>query len=492
MSTPNTVRAKKIHLPRLVLTETCEATDPEAIQVKIGGSPITSGDTYYVRPKQVARSGGRRDGKPIWGGQRINLFPLVMDSHGIPWAEANIYILSRLQNAVAPKMSTYSSISADLVAYRQFLDEEPEIDWLHFPSQKLNRPTYRYNGSLRFSVSSDEISAKTANRRMGTVIAFYRWLKQEGVLNIENPAWEESDRYIKFKNDLGFNLTKKVVTTDISIKIPKNKDPYDGMIDDGGKLRPLPTEEQEWLIDALLSSGNTEMTLIHLFGLLTGARIQTILTFRVCHVNKALADENQSEVRVPVGPGTKIDTKFGKQAVLRIPSWFYQMLYTYAHSNRAKKRRLAASGGDTDNQYLFLSMKSAPLYSSGEDVLSYNDANELRHVKNGQGVRQFIKEETIPFIRKKYGVKDFHYKFHDTRATYGMNLTDTQLKLVAEGKITLFEAREFIKSCMWHESSATTDKYLQFRKNLAQVRAVESEHEDHLKSLTQRAMDGVL
>lgn len=240
-------RAKKILLPRFVLTETCEVTDSGAFQVKIGESPLTPAGVYYIHPKQVARSGERRDGKPVWGTQRINLFPMVIDSHGVPWAEANVYILSRLEGAIEPVMSTYSSIAADLVAYRQFLDEEPEIDWLFFPSQKLNCPTYRYNGSLKFAVLSGEIAAATAKRRMGTAIAFYRWLKQEGVLITENPTWKESDMYIEFKNDLGFSLTKKIVTTDVSIKIPKQNDPYEGMIDDGGKLRPLPAEEQELL-----------------------------------------------------------------------------------------------------------------------------------------------------------------------------------------------------------------------------------------------------
>ena len=120
------------------------------------------------------------------------------------------------------------------------------------------------------------------------------------------------------------------------IRVAKQDDPYDGTINDDGKLRPLTQEEQAWLIGTLVCLGNTEMTLIHLMGLLTGARIQTILTFCVRHVQLDL-DDGQKELRLAVGPGTGIDTKWDKQMALHIPTWFYRMLRTYAHSERAKE-----------------------------------------------------------------------------------------------------------------------------------------------------------
>ena len=387
-------------------------------------------------------------------------------------------------------MDTYASIADDLAAFRGFLDEN-KIDWTQFPVQKLSRPTYRFNGHLKFSVLAGEIAARTARRRMSNVIAFYRWLTKEGVLLPANPPWRETDLYVEIKDAHGFSKTKKIATTDISIRVPQQRDPYDETIEDGGKLRPMSATEQKWLIDALSSLGNTEMTLIHLFGLLTGARIQTILTIRVRHALLDLNDIPNGNLAFPIGPGTGIDTKHDKPMALHIPVWFYRILRIYATSDRAKKRRIRAKGGDTEDQYLFLSQRGAPLYQDKLSAMKFDATNKLRHKKAGQGVRQFITERVIPFIREKYKEKNFHYRFHDTRATAGMNWTDKQLKLVEKGEITLHEAREFVRSRMGHESSATTDGYLQYRRNLKIVRWVEERHETHLQQLAQQAMKGV-
>jgi site-specific recombinase XerD len=476
--------ARKLLLPKFELTELTDRRDPAATQIDL------LDETYYVRPKFVPDEGKRRDGKPRWVHHQFNLYPVVLDSHGVPWAEANVYLLSRLESVLNPVMSTYAGVADDLAVYRRFLDEH-DIDWMAFPAQKLTRPTYRFNGHLKFAISAGETAAATAKRRMSTVVNFYRWLANEGVFTPANPAWRESDHYVQFQNAQGFSQSKKVVTTDLHVKVPRQEDPYDGLIDDGGKLRPLSKQEQEWLVDALVNLGNTEMTLIHLFSLLTGARIQTALTLRVRHALLELDDEMTGELRFPVGPGTGVDTKNDKQIVLHIPVWFYRMLKTYALSGRARQRRERAIGEDTDDQYLFLSQRGAPLYQAKDDARTFDRENELRHQKVGQGVRQFITERVVPLIRKKHNAPAFAYQFHDTRATAGMNWTDRQLLLVSQGEVTLHEAREFVRVRMGHESSAVTDRYLKYRQNLKLVRWVAEEHESHLKALSTRAMEGL-
>lgn len=468
--------ARKILLPTLELTELTEATDDAAVRVELPKGSLAA--DYFVRPRQDEA------GKSVRTGSKFNLFPLVLDAKGVPWAEANVYILSRVKDSLTPVMSTYSSIADDLAAYRRFLDETG-IDWTHFPSHKLNRPTYRYNGHLRLAIAAGEIAGSTAKRRMRSIISFYTWLRNEGGLVPAHVPWKASDRYIELKDMHGFKYSKHVITTDISIQVPKQDDPYAETIDDGGKLRPLSHEEQGWLMEALISLGNTEMTLIHLCGLLTGARIQTILTFRVRHVQVELNDPPPSELRLPVGPGTDIDTKYDKQLVLHIPVWFYQMLRTYAYSERARRRRCHADGGDSENQYLFLSVRGTPLYQCKADSQAFDDTNNLRHAKAGQGVRQFITERVIPLIRERYNIPRFHYRFHDIRASFGMNLTDVQLGLVAKGESTLYQAREFVKTRMCHDSSATTDRYLQYRNNLKLVRTVSANYNEHLRQLVE-------
>lgn len=468
-------------LPRLVITELSQPNDEEATKVTIpnGSTEVT----YYVRPKQQTEITAMKHE----AGTRFNLFPIVLDITGAPWAEANIYLLSKMGRSLSPVMSTCASIANDLAAYRKFLDET-KIDWTVFPANKLSRPTYRYHAYLKHAVADGAVAASTAKRRMSAVITFYSWLESEGTLIPQHKPWKESDRFIGLTDIYGLKFSKRVTTTDISIHMPKKIDPYTEAIDDSGKLRPLPVDEQEWLLDALITLANTEMTLIHLFGLLTGARLQTILTFRVSHVLTDPTELKCGVLRLAVGPGTGIDTKNDKRQVLHIPSWFYQKLHTYAHSERAIKRRQKAQGGDTIHQYLFLSVRGTPLYRSKRDNREFDAQNNLRHQKTGQGVRQFITEKVIPFIRNKNNTPRFHYRFHDTRASFGMNLTDFQLDLVAKGEITLHQAREFVKTCMGHESSVTTDRYLQYRSNLKIVRNISEKYESHLRQLAERAL----
>jgi integrase len=457
---------KKLLLPKLKLTKVAKETESGTASVTIPNSTLsyhTKSDTSF--------------------NNSFNLFPVVLDSKGVPWSEAVIYILSRLKDTMHPIMGTYASIAEDLAVYRRFLDESG-LDWISFPSQKLMRPTYRFNGHLKLLASSGEMALSTAKRTMGTIISFYRWIQEEKLLSIDNPPWKETDRYIEIKNVQGFTNLKKVTSTDLSISTKTQNDPYAETIEDGGKLRPLPLQEQKWLIDALDSLGNTEMKIIHLFSLLTGARIQTVLTLKVKHVIADLDINNSNEIRLPVGPGTSIDTKNNKKMVLHIPKWFYTQLQIYVYSDRAKRRRLKAQGGDTEEQYLFLSVRSVPLYEDKSSKQNYNPENNLRHSKIGQGVRQFITEKIIPFIREKYNIPNFHYRFHDLRATAGMNWTDYGLSLVEQKKLSLREVREFVKTRMGHESAAITDRYLQYRQHQQLTKEITIGYEEWIKKLS--------
>ena len=137
-----TLAARKILLPRFVVTELAYHIDEDAIRIPL---PDGSRDkAYYIRPKQDELGKSERlDGKPRWMGSRFNLFPIVLDAQGAPWAEATVYILARVEGSLSPAMITYASIADSLAAYRRYLDET-EIDWMHFPAKKFNRPTYRY------------------------------------------------------------------------------------------------------------------------------------------------------------------------------------------------------------------------------------------------------------------------------------------------------------------------------------------------------------
>lgn len=473
-------KRRKVVLPSCTITEVCDEGDPRGSKKTIPAVGKRTAYSYYVRPVMDDESEHQFS---------FNLFPVVLDQHGVPWDIAAIYILSRLEGVALPNMTTYQSIAEDLGAFKAFLDEK-NIDFTEFPQMKLKRPTYRYHGYLKQQMFAQEIAPTTAKRRMGCVIKFYRWLTQEDVLTLKHDPWQERDYYLDFKDARGISMTKKVATTDVSVKSPKQDDPFDGTIDDGGKLRPLPPVEQNWIMDALSHLGNTEMTLIHLFMLLTGARIQTALTLKVRHVQLELP-ENLREFRMVAGPGTGIDTKYDKSLSLHVPGKLYELLRTYSYSDRARHRRERAAGGDTENQYLFLTQHGAPYYQSKAETHVFDPSFQRRHHKRGQPVRQFLTDYLIPHIRQVHDPK-FHYRVHDLRASFGMNLTDMQLKLVEEGRISLAQARTFVQKMMCHESSATTDLYLNHRKQMEMVYAAIDGYEAQVARWIDSSMDGLV
>ncbi|SOZ16393.1 tyrosine-type recombinase/integrase [Cupriavidus taiwanensis] len=479
---------KKVVIPAFSLTETCEKDDPGAIKRSIAVIDEQPAQNYYFRPVAAEREAGRKR-TAKWVRQEFNWFPLILDQNDQPWDVAVVYFLSKLQGLVAPNMTTFQGIADDLAAFLAFL-EEYGIDFTEIPQHKLKRPTYRFHGYLKNLVFEGRIAATTAKRRMGAVIAFYRWLVAEGLLTPSNPLWQERDHYLSFKDARGFVVEKVVKTTDVTIKTPKQDDPYTESIKDGGKLQPLTIQEQKWLVEALAHLGNVEMTLIHAFMLATGARIQTTLTLRLKHVMLDPPD-GLAEIRFPVGPTTGVDTKHDKLTTLYIPRWLYERLRIYSHSERARKRRTRADGGDTADQYLFLSQQGNPYYQSKRETHAFDPTVKVHHQKRGQTVRTFITEHVIPYIRKHCDPA-FRYQPHDLRATFGMNLTDIQLAMVQRGEISLTQARDFVRTRMGHESSATTDLYLGYRRTLKMVYEAVDAHEQYFRELIERAWEGTV
>ena len=298
-------------------------------------------------------------------GFNYNLFPVVLDSKGRPWGVANNFLLSKLEAVARPNMKSFQSLAHDLGAYKEWLDQQNNPDDLlfHFPRLKLARITYRYNSHLKNRLRAREIEETMAKRRMATVIALYRWMQETKLFDPDHLPWQERTYLLSVQNKHGRSIHIPIPTTDISIKVPKSDDPFEGTIQDGGKLRPLTRDEQQWITEAVRTLRNSEMQLLILFMLCTGARIQTACTLRVRHFTSenprfSKASGSHYEVyKLNVGPSAGIDTKNDKAMVLQVPRALYEVMRTYTHSNRAKRRRERASGGDNPNQYLFLTQQ---------------------------------------------------------------------------------------------------------------------------------------
>ncbi len=482
---------RKVILPVFQLSELTTEGDQQALKRVINQGKGHPALTYYYR-FVLDEQAGR--------GFNYNLFPVVLDREGVPWPLGTLYILSQLEAETYPVMTTYQSKADDLGAYKEWLDTQDRPDDLmyQFPKIKLRRPTYRYRGHLQQQIQACEIAPATARRRMGTVVSFYRWLIDNNYFQPECPPWEEKQFQLAFKTTEGRTISKRVISTDVSIRTPKSEDPFAGTIQDGGKLRPLTGKEQNWILEATKAKGNTECYLFQLFMLATGARIQTVGTLRlrhfmqpIPHYSKALTGEGEI-FKLKAGPGTGIDTKNDKNGVLQVPRPIYELLHTYAISDRAKVRRgrFVVKQGEHPDPYLFLTQQGNPYYMAKAEALRFNPELDRRHEKAGQPVRQFLKEQVIPYVREHHD-KNFHYRIHDLRASFGMNMTELLMKLVQSETITLHRARMTVKDLLWHESLATTDLYLNYRNQLDAIYEAVNGYGNQLREWTERAMKGM-
>lgn len=465
-------RPRKVTLRKLQLTELSDADTEGAKR-----HSLPDGSAYWTRP--LPCTGNTL--APLRSALEFDAFPLVLCGDGAPWHEANTFLLEGA-SSYGRSAATTVALADDLTAFLCFI-ESAELDWRSFPAHRNAKPTYRYRGYLVHEVWSGNLMVSTAKRRMGAVIRFYRWAIGNGTISPVSAPWRDADKLISVSSDFGLSKPVRVKTTDLAISIPVQSGESGARIDDGGKLRPLSKTEQQWVITALEALGNTEMLLIHLFGLLTGARIQTVLTFKL---KPALeVDVKEGFLYYPVGPGTGIDTKGGKKQSLYLPRWFYEVLKTYACSDR-RRGRLGRSSSELAKEYLFLSTRGDPMYVARQDepvIQAYGG----RHRKTGQAVRQYMKDYVLPYVRERHD-RDFSYQFHDLRATFGMNLVDQFADDMASGQVSYTSVLNLIQGRMCHSSPTTTERYLNFRTKQKLVEAVQNDWEEHLAAFTRRAL----
>jgi len=406
-------------------------------------------------------------------------YPIVLDEDGSLWSDANRYLLSRLDSVVPAKYRTLESIASDLVSFRSWLNEE-EIDYLLIPLRPRGTPTFRYCAYLHDQVTyKKKIQPSTAKRRMISVQNFYRWLIRDGH-DFKNSLWSEKNVNLLVRDSQGFQLQKSVLSTNLtrSFKTSKKNDDYGDCINDGGKLRPLPKDEQKALVESLKRIGNTEMLLAFMIALITGARLQTVFTFRKQHFEFEPRD-NTVVYRLKVGGGTPIDTKFGKQIVLLIPIWLYYRIQIYLRSERymTRENRSKHAYENSNEQYVFLTRVGAPYYIAGNDLF---DAL-YRSPPRGNSITQFIRQQLKPDLIKCG--HDFDFRFHDLRATFGMNLLEDRLANLEPGQHfnanqpDFFDMLIYVKERMGHSKLSTTEGYLNYRKKYHLAAYIQTEIE---------------
>lgn len=404
-------------------------------------------------------------------------FPILINDDGSIWKHGSLYLLSKLKNYQKPSPKTLDSIATDLKHFKEWCAND-EVDYLSAP-RKVLRPTYLYRSHLQQLLRDGKISPNTIKRRMSDVVGFYEYLINTEGIKFKFPLWESGITSITYQDNYGFKQSKQVQTKDVSrVVATSNPDLFDNAIVDGGKLHPLPQEQQIAIVKALKKIGNTEMTLGFLIALTTGARIQTVFTLRKKHFEKVLKDE-ENEVRIKVGYGTDCDTKFNKLHTLILPAWVYKKVHIYLNSPRYKKREEKATHifEEANRQYIFLTNRGTPFYVAHDDLYRIL----YKEVPNGATVRQFI-FTSLKKQLKKDGLA-FNFSFHDLRASFGMNLFDKLMPMVKNKEIELTRLLIEIKERMGHSSLTTTEKYLNFRDRHKIKEQAQDDYEMHLRRI---------
>ncbi len=418
---------------------------------------------------------------PPEDGEVVNL-PVIVDPDGAPWGDAARYMLSRLEGVLDPSPRTQESIAGDLLDFRRWLLEQ-QVDYLEIPERPRRRPTYRYRHYLDQQIKAGAIVVATARRRMGSVQNFYRWMQLDG-RKFPYPLWVETPYEHWASNSMGRSYWRSGVTTDLtrSFRIPKGGLINERGIEDGGRLRPLSKEEQQGVLMALKAISCTEMTLAFLLALTTGARLQTVFTLRADSFEEP-ARSGANVFRIKVGSGTLVDTKYGRNVVLELPAWLHERCRIYLRSPRRRTRvaRGLNEKKSAGEQYLFLSRSGRPYYASRVEA----EVGGLGTYPRGNAVTQFIRQQLKPkMLSLGY---DFDFRFHDLRATFGMNLLLTHLsEIQADGEVggdKIFRVLDYIRVRMGHGSIKTTEGYLKYKDGAVRRLEIQNNYERYLSSL---------
>lgn len=431
----------------------------------------------------------------------INHFPVVHDSKGILWSDGILFLMhyaNTYSSKGLPEASSISNMANAIKIYKNWATEN-NINIYHFEVPRNKRPTYQYGYHLKYLIDSGNIKSSTAVDRFNKVKAFYNWVANNTItrknFNKEfKPGllWKTIKGKINYTSGTGFFKSKEIEITDISksLYVPQNKQAFlDKKIEDGGNLKPLSIKEQSILSDELLKRGNIEMSLSHKIAIETGARLGTVCTLRSSDFLDELAPE-QKRFKLRVGAGTDIKNKNMKPHELIFSSDLYYKIRSYVHSQRYKIRLnkcklkfdyLVKEFVTNSNRvfepkpYLFIASSGQPYYIHSR-ICIY--AKHFNTPPTGNSINQF----TIS-ICSKTGLT---YKFHDLRATCGMNLIWKFQKKLLNGKVTYLDLLTHVKNILGHESTQTTELYLNYDKKRLLHEEAQDSHEKNMKKVIER------
>lgn len=358
----------------------------------------------------------------------ISGLPQIFWKSGEGWAEVNHWALEKAATTQT-KLPTVKTLMKHLCPYATFLERE-QLDWRHFPIRKADRAIVLFRGELISQIQEGAIKSSTAKSRMTAVIQFYRHARGYDFISPETPMWRERSIVIPFYDAVGFKRSMSRVTTDLTIK---NAARPGFRLEDG--LLPLSEENMTELLKFTSRCETEELHLMLLTGFFAGPRLGTITTLKVENLEQAQPDPfMKGFFLIRVGPGTSVSTKFDVEGDLLVPEFLLLELKRYAYSTERLLRESKATPEVRSS--LFLTTRGAA-YTGGTVSKLMSD---LRKRATTAGMKFMV-----------------HFKFHQSRATYG-----TWLMKLALSVTTVAAAIEFVKNAMLHKYESTTFTYVKF------------------------------
>ena len=410
-------------------------------------------------------------------------FPVIIQGDGSPSDVFNLYLLKKLEQTIQHDFKTFASIANQLVDFQRFLEDE-QLDCLKFHKLKQSNAIFKYRTRLIEQANAGLISVSSARNRINAVVNFYRFLVTEDLVDHQRYGIPFKDvyKYIAVDNEFGARRKMVIKSHDLAIHVPDKAHNSEAIID-GGELSPLTVEEQAVVLKALRKSSR-EYQLMFYLALFTGARLQTICTLRIKNLIDCEPDSH-GFINLLVGAGTGIDTKFQKSMRLLIPKWLVQDLKIYINSERACQRRQKSNLGDSDENYVFLTKFGTSFYTSKTEqqelikkIKASDSFSSKLKLYEGEAVRSYLKVVLLPEIRL-IDPQFKSFKFHDLRASFGMNLLESQLQHLPDGHSAM-TAVEYVQARMGHHDISTTLQYLNYKSRLEWRSKIQHEYESSL------------
>lgn len=397
-------------------------------------------------------------------------FPVIVKSNGEIWDLGSLYLNSYLIKYNDLVGDNLKSIAIDLLDYYRFIEHEG-LHELYFPKIINKRITYLFRRYLIEKIERGDISLNTAKQRINRVVNFYEGCLENGYLkssSFENKPYQIIKKIITINGSLGFEFNKEVKSSNLSIIKPYSvKD--SNAIYDGGKLRPLLIEEQRVLSEYLKNYATTTLQLMCSIAFHSGARLQTICTIKVKTINNLIQTQKPTSNNtyiLRVGAGSGIDSKGNIPYILELPVWLVSKIYNYINSYEWKERAGKSYYKYSEENYVFLTENGSPFYTSKSNIneikvnVLKKDIDTEVVIYKGNAVRKNF-YDLIKIIKKNH--PDFgDVRFHDLRATFGMNI----LTVLQKNGLNNQQCVDYLKKRMGHKNVQTTWLYLDYKSIL--------------------------